>query len=106
MRALPFSPWTRPSRKSGAYTAKTDDDFDALMDSPATDLRLWRTLSYGDEIVGVITSEASPPVGLIQELSVGKTWRRRGFGRTLLLAGLLALREQGLDPRAAHLHRR
>jgi len=78
------------------YTAKTDDDFDTLMDSPATDLRLWRTLCYGDEIVGVITSEASPPVGLIQELSVGKTWRRRGFGRTLLLAGLLALREQGL----------
>lgn len=78
------------------YTPKTDDDFETLMASPATDISLWRTIRHGETIAGVITSEAAPPVGLIQELSVGKDWRRRGLGRALLLAGLQALREHGL----------
>lgn len=78
------------------YTSKTDDDFDNLMDSPATDLTLWRCVRQVDEIAGVVISEAAPPLGLIQELSVGKLWRRRGLGRALLLAGLSALREHGL----------
>ena len=78
------------------YTPKTDDDFETLMASPTTDLNLWRTIHYGDAIAGVITCEAAPPLGLIQELSVGKVWRRRGLGRALLLAALQALREHGL----------
>lgn len=78
------------------YVPKTDDDFDTLMQSPSTDLRLWRFIMHGDDIAGVVIGEAAPPLGLIQELSVGKPWRRRGLGRALLLAGLATLRDQGL----------
>lgn len=78
------------------YTPKTDDDFDALLDAPTTDLSLWRYLHDGENIVAVVTAEATPPVGLIQEISVGRLWRRQGFGRAILLAGLAALRDQGM----------
>lgn len=78
------------------YTPKTDDDFDNLLDNPTTDLSLWRYIHNGEDIVAVVTAEATPPVGLIQEVGVGRLWRRQGFGRAILLAGLAAMREQGL----------
>ncbi len=81
---------------------RAEDDFIDLLDSPTNDPTLWRIAVSDGQIAGVVLCEAIPPAGIISELAVGETWRRRGLGHALLVSGLRALRERGLTEARAY----
>jgi mycothiol synthase len=67
------------------------------MSNPRLDADLWLVARDGPAIAGVCLSYVYPDTGVghIDQLGVGRAWRRRGLGTALLYASFKLLRERG-----------
>lgn len=75
---------------------------DLLADTPAADIRVFRT-EEGGQVIGAVVftrlrySDDQRRVVLLSPLAVAPARQRRGVGRSLLLHALEALRSEGLE---------
>jgi ribosomal protein S18 acetylase RimI-like enzyme len=88
------------------FTQLGDNDFNRLLESSNYDPSLWRVAwdKASNQVAGVAINTipaASNAVhnrklGWVDDLSVGRAYRKRGLGRALLVNSLLAFRERGM----------
>jgi mycothiol synthase len=91
-------------RDHWGHHAESPDEPEAMLADPDADPSLWRVAWDGDAIAGlvrpIVYADENERFGRrrvwIDRLSVRRPWRRRGLGRALLVAGLLAGRERGM----------
>jgi mycothiol synthase len=77
------------------------------VDKEGFDPALWRVLEDGEGIAGVAVNERwADGVGYVDQLAVARRARRRGHGRTLLLASFGAFRDAGLGAAVLSVHGR
>ncbi len=92
-------------RDHWGYTPSLVEELEGYLDDPRQDIALWQAAWDGDEVAGSVlplidTAENERfgrRRGWIDAVSVRRPWRRRGLARALLVRGLTALRERGLD---------
>lgn len=92
-------------RDHWGYTPTLPEDIEGYLDDPRQDLALWQVAWDGDEVAGSVmplidgaeNARFGRRRGWIDSVSVRRPWRRRGVARALLVRGLEALRDRGLD---------
>ncbi len=92
-------------RDHWGYTPGLLEELQGYLDDPRQDLALWQVAWDGDEVAGSVmpliddaeNERFGRRRGWIDSVSVRRPWRRRGVARALLVRGLAALRERGLD---------
>lgn len=92
-------------RDHWGYTTSLAEELEGYLDDPRQDLSLWQVGWDGDEVVGSVmpmidvaeNERFGRRRGWIDSVSVRQPWRRRGVARALLVRGLAALRDRGLD---------
>jgi mycothiol synthase len=92
-------------RDHWGYTPTLPEDIEGYLDDPRQDLALWQVAWDRDEVAGSVmplidtadNERFGRRRGWIDSVSVRRAWRRRGIARALLVRGLEALRERGLD---------
>jgi ribosomal protein S18 acetylase RimI-like enzyme len=80
----------------------TEEDYQEWLTSPAFDPTLWRIAWDGERIAGQALCEIAKGRGEMAEVSVGALWRRHGLGYALVIAGLRALAEGGVNEARLH----
>src|SRR5262245_16930878 len=86
------------SREGGRFAEiPTEAGFRTYFHSPLSDPALWFVAWCGSRIAGQVLCRVREQAGEIFEVSVGVGHRRRGLARALLLRGLAALRERGVQ---------
>jgi ribosomal protein S18 acetylase RimI-like enzyme len=93
-------------RDHWGFTQLGETDFNRLLESPNFDPSLWRVAwDTANNAVAGVTINTIPvagnalhhrKLGWVDDLSVGRAYRKRGLGRALLVNSLLAFRERGL----------
>jgi mycothiol synthase len=88
------------------FTQLGDNDFNRLLESPNFDTNLWRVAwdKATNQVAGVAINTIpvagnalhNRKLGWVDDLSVGRAFRKRGLGRALLVNSLLAFRERGM----------
>jgi mycothiol synthase len=92
-------------RDHWGYTPTLPEDMEGYLDDPRQDVGLWQVAWDDDEVAGSVlplvddadNERFGRRRGWIDSVSVRRPWRRRGVARALLVRGLAALRERGLD---------
>jgi mycothiol synthase len=87
------------------YTPTQLEELEGYLDDPRQDITLWQVAWDGDEVVGSVLPLVDAAEngrfgrrrGWIDSVSVRQPWRRRGVARALIVRGLMALRDRGLD---------
>ncbi|HYN48537.1 MAG TPA: GNAT family N-acetyltransferase [Candidatus Nanopelagicales bacterium] len=92
-------------RDHWGYTPSLVEELEGYLADPRQDIALWQVAWDGDEVAGSVLPLIDAAEnerfgrcrGWIDSVSVRRPWRRRGVARALLVRGLAALREHGLD---------
>jgi mycothiol synthase len=92
-------------RDHWGYTPGLIEELEGYLDDPRQDLSLWQVAWDGDEVAGSVLPLVDAAEnerfgrrrGWIDAVSVRRPWRRRGVARALIVRGLAALRDRGLD---------
>lgn len=83
--------FAKPGREPQSF-----EDWKAfMMRADLFDAELWQLAWYGENLAGVCLGVPYPEQGWIRQLGVSNQHRRKGLGRTLLLAGFHALKRNG-----------
>jgi ribosomal protein S18 acetylase RimI-like enzyme len=82
-------------------TAESEDDYRQFIDDnvnvPGFDPSLCQVAWSGGEVAGFVFCHIRRGVGIVPEVAVRPTWRRRGIARALLVRGLNALADRGIS---------
>ncbi len=82
-----------------------EEGFRQTFNQPDTNTDLWAVAWDGDQVVGVVEvwiwAEENRRLGIrrgwLERISVRRPWRKRGVARALTAAGMIKLREAGMD---------
>ncbi|MFN2484429.1 MAG: GNAT family N-acetyltransferase [Candidatus Limnocylindria bacterium] len=83
---------------------ESEESYEHIVNSPATDLSLWQVVWDGDEVAGLVWNSIDAAGNLrfgrsrgwLDSVAVRRPWRRRGLARALIAASLRVLRDRGM----------
>lgn len=86
-------------------TIPTEADYERWLTNPLMDPALWQVAWQGDEVVGMVLNYIDEAEnkrynhkrGYTENISVRKSWRKRGIARALLVKSMKMFREMGCD---------
>ncbi len=92
--------FTEPGREPQSF-----EDWKAfMMRADLFNAELWQLAWHGEDLAGVCLGVPYPELGWIRQLGVSNQHRRIGLGRTLLLAGFHALKQNGYQKAGLTVH--